>query len=78
MFPSKRFFYGLSYLTLPSGYTIFLQIPFVYTLIPVFGSFSEKKSEALEYAKMYDNLPHKVEEIEKRRKAAFIAEYGCI
>jgi hypothetical protein len=28
-----------------------------YSYIPVFGSFSEKKSESMEYAKMYNNLP---------------------
>ena len=49
-----------------------------YTHIPVAGSFSEKKSEAMEYAKMYNLLPNKVEQIEQRRKVAFIAEYGCI
>lgn len=38
-----------------------------YSYIPVFGSFSEKKSEAMEYAKMKDWLPNKVEEIEQRR-----------
>ena len=42
-----------------------------YTYIPVSGSFSEKKSEAMEYAKMYSGLPHKVEEIEQRRKEKF-------
>lgn len=36
--------------------------------IPVFGSLSEKKSEAMEYAKMYDCLPNKVEQIEQKRK----------
>lgn len=46
--------------------------------IPVCGSFSEKKSEAMEYAKMYNLLPNKVDQIERKRKAAFIAEYGCI
>lgn len=39
-----------------------------YAYIPIFGSFSEKRSEAMEYAKMYDNLPHKVNQIEERRK----------
>lgn len=39
--------------------------------IPVSGSFSEKKSEAMEYAKMYNGLSHKVEEIEQRRKEKF-------
>lgn len=38
-----------------------------YSYIPVSGSFSEKKSEAMEYAKMYNGLPHKVEEIEQKR-----------
>lgn len=42
-----------------------------YAYIPVSGSFSEKKSEAKEYAKMYSGLPHKVEEIEQRRKEKF-------
>lgn len=49
-----------------------------YVYIPVAGSFSEKKSDAMEYAKMYNLLPNKVEQIEQRRKAAFVAEYGCI
>ena len=40
-----------------------------YPNIPVAGSFSEKKSEAAEYAKMYNYLPHKVNEIEARRRA---------
>lgn len=39
-----------------------------YPNIPVFGSISEKKSEAMEYAKMYDYLPNKVEQIEQKRK----------
>lgn len=42
-----------------------------YAYVPVSGSFSEKKSEAMEYAKMYSGLPHKVEEIEQRRKEKF-------
>lgn len=45
-----------------------------YTYIPVCGSFSEKKSEAKEYAKMYSGLTHKVEEIEQRRKEKFQKE----
>lgn len=49
-----------------------------YTYIPIAGSFSEKKSDAMEYAKMYNLLPNKVEQIEKRRKEVFVAEYGCI
>lgn len=39
--------------------------------IPVSGSFSEKKTEAMEYAKMYNLQPNKVEEIEQRRKEKF-------
>jgi hypothetical protein len=39
-----------------------------YSYIPVFGSFSEKKSESMEYAKMYNNLPNRVEKIEQNRK----------
>lgn len=49
-----------------------------YPYIPVVGSFSKKRSEAMEYAKMYNLLPNKVEKIEQRRKAVFIAECGCI
>lgn len=42
--------------------------------IPVSGSFSKKRSEAMEYTKMYNNLPNKVEEIEQRRKEQFEKE----
>ncbi len=45
-----------------------------YAYIPVFGSLSEKKSEAMEYAKMYNNLPNKVEEIEQKRREKFEKE----
>lgn len=45
-----------------------------YAYVPVCGSFSEKKSEAMEYAKMYSGLPHKIEEIEQRRKEKFQKE----
>lgn len=45
-----------------------------YAYIPVSGSFSEKKSEAMEYAKMYNLLPNKVEQIEQKRKEKFIRE----
>ena len=45
-----------------------------YPYIPVFGSFSYKKSDAIEYAKMYNGLSHKVEEIEQRRKEKFYKE----
>lgn len=47
-----------------------------YAYIPVSGSFSEKKSEAMEYAKMYNFLPNKVEQIEQRRKKRWQEEYG--
>lgn len=36
--------------------------------IPIFGSFCENKSDAMEYAKMYNGFPHRVSEIEKRWK----------
>lgn len=39
-----------------------------FAYIPCFGSFCEKKSDAMEYAKMYNGLPHKVGEIERRKK----------
>lgn len=39
-----------------------------FAYIPAFGSFCEKKSDAMEYAKMYNGLPHRVSEIEKREK----------
>ena len=42
--------------------------------IPVSGSFSERKSDAIEYAKMYNGLSHKVEEIEQRRREKFEKE----
>lgn len=42
-----------------------------FAYIPVFGSFSEKRSEAMEYAKMYNGMPHRVSEIEKRRKKKY-------
>lgn len=45
-----------------------------YAYIPICGSFSNKKSGSLEYAKMYNCLPNKVEQIEERRKAAFKKE----
>lgn len=35
--------------------------------IPCFGSFCEKKSDAMEYAKMYNGLPHRVEKIEREK-----------
>ena len=47
-----------------------------YSYIPVSGSFSEKKSEAMEYAKMYNGLPHKVEQIEERRKQKWTEEFA--
>lgn len=45
-----------------------------FSYIPVGGSFSQKKSEAMEYAKMYNGMPHKVEKIEARRHAEFLKE----
>lgn len=45
-----------------------------YAYVPVSGSLSENKSEAMEYAKMYNLLPNKVEEIERRRKEKFKSE----
>ena len=36
--------------------------------VPCFGSFCEKKSDAKEYAKMYNGLPNRVDKIERRRK----------
>lgn len=39
-----------------------------YAYIPVAGSFSEKKSDAMEYAKMMNFLPHRIAEIERKRK----------
>ena len=36
--------------------------------IPIFGSFCEKKTDAIEYVKMYKGLPHKVNQIEKRKR----------
>lgn len=47
-----------------------------YVYIPVSGSFSEKKSEAMEYAKMMNGLPNKVEEIEKRKMKEFREQIG--
>ena len=49
-----------------------------YSYIPVSGSFSEKKSDAMEYAKMYNLLPNKVEEIEQRQKEKFLKEMELI
>lgn len=45
-----------------------------YQHVPVFGSFSEKRRDAAEYAKMYNGLPHKVDEIERKRREAFEKE----
>ena len=39
-----------------------------YQHVPVSGSFSEKRRDAAEYAKMYNGLPHRVEEIERKRE----------
>ena len=45
-----------------------------FSYIPIAGSFSEKKSDAIEYAKMYNLLPNKVEEIEQKNKEKFEEE----
>ena len=42
--------------------------------VPVSGSFSKKRTEAMEYAKMYNLLPNKVEEIEQKKKEKFEKE----
>lgn len=46
--------------------------------VPIGGSFSEKKSEAKEYAKMYMGLQNKVEQIEKRRRENFMKEMELV
>lgn len=46
-----------------------------FAYIPVFGSFCEKKSDAMEYAKMYNGLSHRAGEIEKRKKQE-LGEYN--
>lgn len=49
-----------------------------YQHVPVSGSFSEKRRDAAEYAKMYNGLPHKVEEIERigKQNQVFIGSYN--
>ena len=42
-----------------------------FSYIPIAGSFSRNKGEAMEYAKMYNGLPHKVEQIEARKREEF-------
>lgn len=49
-----------------------------FSYVPISGSFSNKKSESNEYAKMYNNLPNKVEQIEQKRKEKFIKEMELI
>lgn len=46
--------------------------------MPVCGSISEKRSDANEYAKMYNWLPNKVEQIEEARKIAWKKEMGVL
>ena len=36
--------------------------------IPCFGSFCVKKSDAMEYAKMYNGKQHNVERIERKKR----------
>ena len=45
-----------------------------YQHVPVSGCFSEKRRVAAEYAKMYNGLTHKEEEIERKRREAFEKE----
>lgn len=47
-----------------------------YPYNPVSGSFSEKKSEAMEYAKMYNLLPNRVQQIEDARREKWMREMG--
>lgn len=47
-----------------------------FAYIPISGSFCEKKSDAREYAKMYDNMPHNVESIERKKKEQWEREFG--
>lgn len=46
--------------------------------VPISGSFSEKKSESNEYAKMYMGLQNKVEQIEENRRENFMKEMELI
>lgn len=46
--------------------------------VPISGSFSEKKSESKEYAKMYMGLQNKVEQIEERRREKFMKEMELV
>lgn len=46
--------------------------------VPIAGSFSEKKSESREYAKMYMCLPNKVEQIEENRREKFMKEMELV
>lgn len=45
-----------------------------YPYVPVSGSFSEKKSETMEYAKMYNLLPNRVQQIEDARREKWMRE----
>lgn len=42
-----------------------------FSYVPVAGSFSKKKTEAMEYAKMCEGMPNRVEEIEQGRRVEF-------
>lgn len=42
-----------------------------FAYIPVAGSFSFRKSDAMEYAKLYNNLPNRVKEIEQKKREDF-------
>lgn len=48
------------------------------THVPIGGSFSEKKSESREYAKMYMGLQNKVEQIEENRREKFMKEMELV
>lgn len=47
-----------------------------YAYVPIAGSFSKMQSEAKEYAKMYNGLPNRVEEIEQERREKFYESLG--
>lgn len=46
--------------------------------VPISGSFSEKKSESKEYAKMYMGLQNRVEQIEECRREKFMKEMELV
>lgn len=38
--------------------------------IPCFGSFCETKTDAMEYARMYNGLKHNVDRVERKKKGS--------